>query len=379
MSTPQEAHRPTSHLRRRRKWPYVTVAFLLMGAGSAYALRAPKQEIIDQNLVVMAKRAPLAIEVIDVGRVEAFEEVEILSKVAGRVAAVLVKDGDAIKKGDPLIQLDTRDFGRVVARERAMLATAQAKVAYALRNLARKRDLAKEGLLSALDLEVAERELGLMELDVRTARVTLIQAEDRLRDSRIVAPASGTAIRRKIEPGEMVIPGVESTFEKRALLMIADLSRLVIKVELNQIDVSKVRLGQRVTATFDGLADEHFAAQVTEISPASTKAKDLDVFPIKAELDRPDPRIKPGMTADVRIHIEEKPNAVTVPIESVRREAGKAFVKRVIAQEKTRHTERVEVVIGTQNDRFAEVLSGLDEGEQVLLDPPSASKAEKAM
>jgi RND family efflux transporter MFP subunit len=351
-----------------------------MGAGSAYALRAPKQEIIDQNLVVMAKRAPLAIEVIDVGRVEAFEEVEILSKVAGRVAAVLVKDGDAIKKGDPLIQLDTRDFGRVVARERAMLATAQAKVAYALRNLARKRDLAKEGLLSALDLEVAERELGLMELDVRTARVTLIQAEDRLRDSRIVAPASGTAIRRKIEPGEMVIPGVESTFEKRALLMIADLSRLVIKVELNQIDVSKVRLGQRVTATFDGLPDEHFAAQVTEISPASTKAKDLDVFPIKAELDRPDPRIKPGMTADVRIHIEEKPNAVTVPIESVRREAGKAFVKRVISsQEKTRHTERVEVVIGTQNDRFAEVLSGLDEGEQVLLDPPSASKAEKAM
>jgi multidrug efflux pump subunit AcrA (membrane-fusion protein) len=63
----------------------------------------------------------------------------------------------------------------------------------------------------------------------------------------------------------------------------------------------------------------------------------------------------------------------------VRREAGKAFVKRVIEQEKTRRTERVEVVIGTQNDRFAEVLSGLDEGEQVLLDPPSASKAEKAM
>jgi RND family efflux transporter MFP subunit len=213
---------------------------------------------------------------------------------------------------------------------------------------------------------------------VRTAHVTLTQAEDRLRDARIVAPASGTAIRRKIEPGEMVIPGVESTFEKRALLMIADLSRLVIKIELNQIDVSKVRLGQRVTATFDGLPDEKFAARVTEISPASTKAKDLDVFPIKAELDQPDPRIKPGMTADVRVHIEEKPAAVTVPIESVTHEAGKAFVKRIIERQKDRHTERVEVVLGTQNDRFAEVVSGLNEGEQVLLDPPAA-KAEKAM
>jgi membrane fusion protein, macrolide-specific efflux system len=378
VSTPETMRHPPSPSRRRRKWPYAMVALVLLGAGSAYGLRAPKPEIIDQTLVVTAKRASLAIEVIDVGRVEAFEEVEILSKVPGRVAEVLVKDGDAVKKGDPLILLDTRDYGRVVARERALLDTAQAKVAYAQRNVARKRELAKEGLLSALDMDVAERELQLMELDVRTARVVLTQAEDRLRDARIVAPASGTAIRRKIEPGEMVIPGVESTFEKRALLMIADLSRLIIKVELNQIDVSKVRLGQRVTATFDGLPDERFAAHVTEISPASTKSKELDVFPIKAELDQPDSRIKPGMTADVRIHIEEKPNAVTVPLESVRREAGKAFVKRVVEQEKNRHTERVEVVLGTQNDRFAEVLSGLREGEQVLLDPP-ASKAEKAM
>lgn len=378
MSTPETEHRPMSHSHRRRKWPYVTVALVLLGAGSAYAVRAPKPEIIDQTLVVTAKRAPLAIEVIDVGRVEAFEEVEILSKVSGRVAEVLVKDGDTVKKGDPLILLDTRDYGRVVARERALLDTAQAKVAYAQRNVARKRELAREGLLSTLDLDVAERELELMQLDVRTAKVTLTQAEDRLRDARIVAPASGTAIRRKIEPGEMVIPGVESTFEKRALIMIADLSRLIIKVELNQIDVSKVRLGQRVTATFDGLSDERFAAHVTEISPASVKAKELDVFPIKAELDKPDPRIKPGMTADVRIHIEEKANAVTVPLESVRREAGKAFVKRVSLQEKQRHTERVEVVLGTQNDRFAEVISGLSEGEEVILDPP-VSKAEKAM
>jgi len=378
VSPTENAERPVSSSRRRRKWPYAVVLLLLLGGGSAYAWRAPKPEVIDQTLVVTAKRAPLAIEVIDVGRVEAFEEVEILSKVSGRVAQVLVNDGDTVKKGDPLVLLDTRDYGRVVARERALLDTAQAKVAYAQRNVARKRELAREGLLSALDLDVAERELDLMDLDVRTAKVTLTQAEDRLRDARIVAPAAGTVIRRKIEAGEMVIPGVESTFEKRALLMIADLSRLIVKVELNQIDVSKVRLGQRVTATFDGLPDERFSAHVTEIAPASTKAKELDVFPIKAELDKPDPRIKPGMTADIRIHIEEKPNAVTVPLESVRREAGKAFVKRVIEQEKQRHTERVEVVLGTQNDRFAEVVSGLSEGEQVLLDPPAA-KAEKAM
>jgi macrolide-specific efflux system membrane fusion protein len=370
--------KPARSARRRRIWPYLTLATMLVGGGSAYALRAPKQEVIDAALIVTAKRAPLAVEVVDVGRVEAFEEVEILSKVAGRVAEVLVKDGDLVKKGQPLVVLDPRDFGRVVAREKAALDTAAAKVAYAKRNVVRKRELAKEGLLSALDLDVAERELELMDLDVKKVRVTLAQAEDRLHDSRIVAPASGTVIRRKIEPGEMVVPGVESTLDKRALLMIADLSRLVIKIELNQIDVSKVRLGQPVTATFDGLPGERFAAHVKEIAPASTKAKDVDVFPIKAELDRTDPRIKPGMTADVRVHIEEKSQAITVPIESVRREGGKAFVKRVVASDKAKHTERVEVVIGTENDRFAEVVSGLGEGDDVLLDPP-AGKAEKAM
>jgi HlyD family secretion protein/macrolide-specific efflux system membrane fusion protein len=370
--------KPVRIARRRRTWPYLTLATMLVGGGSAYALRAPKQEVIDEALIVTAKRAPLAVEVVDVGRVEAFEEVEILSKVAGRVAEVLVKDGDLVKKGHPLVVLDPRDFGRVVAQAKAALDTAAAKVAYAERNVVRKRELAKEGLLSALDLDVAERELELMDLDVKQVRVTLTQAEDRLHDSRIAAPASGTVIRRKIEPGEMVVPGVESTLDKRALLMIADLSRLVIKIELNQIDVSKVRLGQPVTATFDGLPGERFAAHVKEIAPASTKVKDVDVFPIKAELDRTDPRIKPGMTADVRVHIEEKSQAITVPIESVRREGGKAFVKRVVASEKAKHTERVEVVIGTENDRFAEVISGLGEGDDVLLDPP-AGQAEKAM
>jgi HlyD family secretion protein len=141
-----------------------------------------------------------------------------------------------------------------------------------------------------------------------------------------------------------------------------------VRVELNQVDMSKVRVGQRVTATFDGLGGETFEARVTEVSPASNRppGKELDVFPLKAELDKPDPRVKPGMVADVRIHVDEKPNVVMVPIESIRRENGKTSVKRVTERGEEMHSDRVDIVLGAQNDRFAEVLSGTAKNENDL-------------
>jgi HlyD family secretion protein/macrolide-specific efflux system membrane fusion protein len=367
--------------RRWRAWSIWILVLLVAGSGTAFALRPKKGEKIDRALLVTAQRAPLAVEVVDVGKVEAFEQVDIQSKVAGRVAEVLVQEGQHVEVGQLLLLLDQRDFRRVVARETAALAASQARAGFSQRGLERKTALAGEGLSTRLELEQAEREARLAEIDIDSARVALTVANDRLRDTRIVAPAAGTVIRRKIEPGEMVVPGVESVFEKRALLTIANLSRLIVKVELNQVDMSKVRVGQRVTATFDGLAGETFPARVTEVSPASNRppGKDLDVFPIKAELDKPDPRVKPGMVSDVRIHVDEKPNVIAVPIEALRREAGKTFVKRVVERGEEMRTEQVEVVLGTQNDRSAEIVSGLSDGDKVLLDPPSSAKNETAM
>jgi membrane fusion protein, macrolide-specific efflux system len=373
--------RKTNGRRHWRAWSLWVLFLLIAGSGTAFALRPKKGEKIDPALLVTAQRAPLAVEVVDVGKVEAFEQVDIQSKVAGRVAEVLVQEGQHVEVGQLLILLDQRDFRRVVARETAALAASRARAEFSQRGLDRKVALADEGLSTRLELEAAEREARLAVIDIDGARDALDMANDRLHDTRIVAPAAGTVIRRKIEPGEMVVPGVESTFEKRALLTIANLSRLIVKVELNQVDMSKVRVGQRVTATFDGLVGETFPAHVTEVSPASSRpaGKDLDVFPIKAELDHPDPRVKPGMVSDVRIHVDEKPNVIAVPIEALTREAGKTFVKRVALRGEEMRTERVEVVVGTQNDRFAEVVSGISDGDKVLLDPPSSAKNETAM
>src|SRR5439155_13276478 len=121
---------------------------------------------------------------------------------------------------------------------------------------------------------------------------------------------------------EVVTPGVQATFEGKALLTVADLSTLLVKADLNQIDVAKVKIGQDVTLTLDALPGRKYEAKITKIAPASTlpKGKDVDVFPVEATLlsrDGEATGIRPGMTADVRVHIDIKKSVLSLPIEAV--------------------------------------------------------------
>src|SRR5207249_2691389 len=141
-----------------------------------------------------------------------------------------------------------------------------------------------------------------------------------------------------------------------------------------QIDVAKVKMGQKVTLTLDALPGKSYEAQVTKIAPASTtpKGKDVDVFPVEATLAKADGLIKPGMTADVRIHIETKPGVLSLPIESVVKEAGKQYVTKVTpAANGKQKTDKTEVKVGARNDREIEVVSGIAEGDKVLIKPAS--------
>jgi membrane fusion protein, macrolide-specific efflux system len=377
--TDARSNAPPRARRRRRRWPWLLAAALLLAGGSTAALaRRASGEAFDPALVVTAARAPLAIEVIDVGRIEAATRVEIESKLPGRIASVLVQEGDQVAAGAPLILLESRDFQRAAAGDRTAVARGRAQLAFAELDLDRKQRGLSAGLVSRAEQELSLHSRELARLELAAARVALARAQDRLQDAKITAPIAGTVIRRAIEPGEMVAPAIESQFQKRSLLTIADLSRLIAKLELNQIDVAKLRIGQRVSLAIDALPGERFSGTISEIAPASVRppGKEHDVFPVEASLEKADPRIKPGMTADVRIQISERPRALALPIESVRREGDKSFVTRLRPAERGDTRERVEVVLGVKTDRMVEVLSGIGEGDRVLLDPASAADNE---
>jgi HlyD family secretion protein/macrolide-specific efflux system membrane fusion protein len=365
--------------RRRRRWPWALAAVtILAGGGAALKARSSSGATLDASLLITTKRRALAVEILETGRVQPREKVELKSKVAGEVARVLVDEGAHVTRGQLLLVLDATDYLRDVARGAAEVAQANNSLEFAKLTLGRKQATVREGVTPALELDLAGHEVKAKAAAIRIAQVSLGASQDRLAYTKIASPIDGTVIQRNIQPGEVVTPGVQSTFDGKPLLTIADLSTLIVKIDLNQIDIAKVRMGQVATLTLDALPGRTYEATVTKIAPASVKpaGKELEVFPVEVELRTADDLIKPGMTADVRIHLESKPDVLALPIEAVRKETGKSFVTRVVGDGKEQRTEKIEVALGVRNDREVEVVSGVDEGCRILVDPASAAANE---
>jgi membrane fusion protein, macrolide-specific efflux system len=360
---------------KRRRWPYVVVGAIALVAGTVAvtAVRSSGAAKHDKALTVEVKREDLNVEVVETGKVEPRERIEVKSKVAGQVVEVLVEAGDDVKKGQLLLKLDPTDFERDVARADAELQQARNALDYARLSLDRKRRGLTERAVSQADVDLAQSEVRAKAATVQMASVALAASRDRLRYTEIVAPLDGTVIERNIRPGEVVTPGVQATFEGRSLMTVADLTTLVVKANLNQIDVAKVKLGHKATVVLDALPGRSFEATVTKIAPAAVK----ETFPVEATLQAAARDIKPGMSADLRVLIESRPKVLSVPIEAVVKESGRSFVTKLAqAPGKKGAPQKSEVQVGARNERSLEVVSGVDEGEKLLINPASSADNE---
>jgi len=369
--------------RKRRPWlPLILGIIVIAGIGLVIAKRSgagPKE--IDSSLVTKVKRTDLAIEVLETGKVQPREKVEVKSKVSGQVARVMVDAGDRVKKGQLLLQLDPVDYERQVAMREADVASAQNALEFAQLQLERREKGLAERAVAQIDVETAKSDVKAKKAALQTATVAFNAASDQLRYTKILSPMEGTVTERGIQPGEVVTPGVQASFDGKSLMTVSDLSTLIVKADLNQIDVAKVKLGQTVAVTLDALPGKSYEATITKIAPASITPKDkqVDVFPVEATLTKADALIKPGMTADVRIHIEKKPNVLILPIEAVVKEKGKQMVTKVVAVEKGKKQEQVEVHVGARNDREVEVTDGIKEGDEIMIKPGSSAENEYKM
>ena len=431
--------------KKPRRWPRrLAFALVVTGLGALVAVNAKgtDEAVLDEALITKVKKSDLVLEVIETGKIAPREKVDIKSKVSGQVLEVLVVEGQAVKKGQLLLRLDPVDYEREVARADAELAQAKQAHAFAVQALARRQAALAERAVAEADVEQAHNDAELRAAAVRIAEVEVSAAKDRLRACNVTSPLSGTIIQRGVEAGEVVTAGVQATVEGKPLLTVADLSTLLVKSELNQIDVGRVALGQSVKLTLDALPGQTFTATVSKIAPAAVRAaaRDAAVFPIEAtvgaavaavaaapvaaapvaaapvaaepQADKAtaaatnappaapaEPQadkataastntpsaapaattagIKSGMTADVRILVETRPAVLLVPIEAVVKEEGKSRVNKVVVDEHGKKKgEKIEVTVGKSNDREMEVLVGLKEGDELVVDPGSAKDNE---
>ena len=239
-----------------------------------------------------------------------------------------------------------------------------------------------------VQLPVREKEVLQAQAAVEQLQSALKEARTRLADTTIRAPMSGVVTQRYIESGELVTSGVATFSSGMPLVQIADLSRMRIKLQVNEVDIGKVQVGQKVEIRLDALRDEVFEGKVRKVAPASSVTQQgapggaVIKFPVEVEIEKPDPRMKPGMSAKCRIIVERRQNVLRLPKEALQfvdaSTARVSVVHREVVNGKTVDKNETRTVkTGLRGDAFVEILSGLKEGEKVRPQPFTGPKRQQ--
>ena len=225
------------------------------------------------------------------------------------------------------------------------------------------------------EAELSKSRVTEAQASLRQVQDSLAEIESRLADAVISAPCSGVVIARNVREGEL-ITAVSYYGAGAPIVTIGDLSTMLIKVNLNEVDIDKLHLGQSVSITADALANRTFQGRVTRVSPASLadpqgRNQGIVKFPVEVTVTGSHAELKPGMTANIEISCRRADHVLWVPNDAVFQKKGKPHVTVVKEQKpkpKTKPvTEDRQITTGLANDARTEIKSGLKEGEQVQL------------
>jgi RND family efflux transporter MFP subunit len=290
-------------------------------------------------------------------------------RVPGRIDSYLVDESDRVEAGQPLVRLDDRDYRAALARARAELRVAESTAELRRKEIERIRALRRQDVASQASLDVKESELRVADAQVAQSRAEIEQAEVNLDYTVLRAPTDGVVLAKLKEVGEMAVPG--GFAGSGDLIRMANLEDLRAEVDVNEADLSRVRLGQAAQVVPDAFPDLRFAARVVKLYPQVNRQK--GTLKVEVAIEAPDERLRPDMS--VRIHFlgEAQPTQagdalVLAPRAALRDEGGAAYVW-VVSGGKVR---RQGVVAGAEMGDRVVVDEGLLGGEALVVGDASA-------
>jgi RND family efflux transporter MFP subunit len=321
--------------RALRRLPILLLLAALLIGGAVWYARSGARTVD----LVRPTRGPAVEAVYATGVVEPENWAKITPLVPGRLAEILVREGDAVQQGQPLARLDDREA-------RARVAELEAKAAYWREQLERSKALVARGVRSRDAYEKDKSELDQVTSAIAAAR-------QRRTDLTVVSPMDGVVLRRDFEPGEVV--GLND-----ALFWIGASRPLRITADVDEEDIPRVSVGQRVLIKADAFPNRVLEAQVGRVTPKGDPVN--KTFRVRMALPDDTPLLV-GMTAEVNIVTNERPDALLVP-------AGAVVDGSVFVVEGGKAQARP-VQLGIRGRTAFEVVDGLSEGEQVVLNPPA--------
>jgi HlyD family secretion protein len=392
----------------RRSWLKITIAVLILVSLIVYFAR---------NLILgkpvdayPATISELVQTVVASGRVITPQRITISAETTGRVNAIPVSEGQTVKRGQLLIQLNDQDERASLAQATAAVSQAEAKlrqlrevalptasqslkqaqtnVEQARKQYERTRDLQARGFYSQAQLDEAKRNYDVINSQVSAARLqveanrpagsdlavasaavaqakaSLHLAQVKLNKDAILAPADGTLISRSVETGDVVQPGKE-------LMVLAADGETQILVQLDEKNLAKLALGQKVLGSADAYADQRFDAVVSYINPGIDATR--GAVEVKMTVLKPPAYLRQDMTVSVDIETARRSDALVIPTGALHDASSNAPWVLVV---RNNYTVKQPVKLGLRGDNSVEVLSGLKAGEAVILTAVGIIKAD---
>jgi HlyD family secretion protein len=409
-----------------RRWVWIAAVLILAGviAGATTQLfrRAEAQPALGTQATASRRTLRSQIQATGVVRAMVGAEVKVGARISGKVEKLFANIGDQVEKGAIIARLEDRDLRARVAKAEAdrdaaraqlalihrgarreeiaegeaLVSQAEADQTLAMADLRRKTTLVSGGLVATEDAERSARDHAVMTAKLASARsrlellkrrylpeevalaqarlkqadALLAEAQANLSYATITAPISAAIAQVTTEQGETVAAGMNAP----TFVTLIDLDRLEVAAYVDEVDIGRVKLGQKAIFTVDSFPDVEFTGKVTAIYPRAVIQSNVVNYITTIAIENSEGRLKPDMTATVTITLKERPGVLTIPDQALRREGGKRVVFRLDGGKPHAH----EVRVGVRGGGFTEVIAGLREGDAVLVGeaPTPAEKKE---
>jgi HlyD family secretion protein len=252
------------------------------------------------------------------GVIEPIRIMEVKSKASGEVVELTVETGSFVEAGAVLARIYPRDAQNQYAQARAEVEAAKARLAMGEAEFARATRLRNAELLPETDYDTKR-------LEVINARAQLVKAEtsmeiasERLRETTVTAPAAGRIIQKGVELGNVVSSAISQVSGGTTLMMMADLREVQVRALVDETDIGKLSPGQRGVVKVEAFPGRTFEGTIRKIEPQSIVEQNVTMFPVLVSITNQDEALKPGMNADVEIHIDRHAGVLSVPNEAVK-------------------------------------------------------------
>jgi HlyD family secretion protein len=393
---------------KKKRWiivGIVSAAVVLLVVVAVAATRGGTK--IDPTKLAKVEKGDLAKSVVATGKVTPITKVEIKSKASGIVEKLYVDAGDNVHQGQVLAELDKIEIQAQVNSASAQLLSAQANLKAAEADLKRAevdaqgvdiptlqrayeraQQMAKDGVVSASALDDAQRayELAVNKRDVARAQytvnkakvaqsqadveknnATLKQLEEQLSYTTITAPIDGVVLSRDVEVGDAVSSILVLGSSATLVMTLGDTSEVYVKGKVDESDIGKVYLGQPARIRVETFKDKTFTGKVTKISPMGVEKDNVTTFEVRASINNPGGELKAEMTANAEILLDEHKSVLMIPEGAIMYDKDKKASVDIPDPKGKEGKRKVAVNIGISNGAKTEVLSGLKEGDEVVL------------